>query len=124
MDDNVKDFIDDALLLMKVEQKFEYSKWIKEIPFLQFKPEWKVKIIPPSGGAIVRFLVEWEGKQVSVYLDCYDRLGVFGEPYWEMYLYDNTFRCAMNDTTQLIGAITLAFGNKRVSLNKILTEKM
>ena len=86
----------------------EWMKWVKEIPYIQFKKEWLVKTIPPFGGAVARFLVSEPGieKRVSIYLDCYDLLGCFGEPYWEVYPYDgDVFRCKMNDTKTLLEAI-------------------
>ena len=70
-----------------VEQQYEWNKWTKEIPSLNFKKKWNVKIIPPCTGAIIRFRVTYKNRWVSVYLDCYDELGFFGEPYWEIYPY-------------------------------------
>jgi len=90
---------------------FESDKWIKEIPVIKFPRSWSVKIIPPFGGAVVRFLItksEDAKNRVSVYLDCYDMLGFWGKPYWEVYpSYNNdTFRCDMLDTKKLIDAIS------------------
>lgn len=67
-----------------------------EIPALHFKPEWDVKITPPFGGAMMRFVVIHNGRYVSVYCDYYSNLGIYRgaeewfqdkhcEPYWEMY---------------------------------------
>lgn len=56
-----------------------------EIPPLHFKPEWDVRIIPPFGGAMMRFTVDHNGRHVSVYCDFFEMLGFYGEPYWEMY---------------------------------------
>ena len=92
----------------EVEQLMEYRKWTKEIPQLQFNSEWRVKVIPPFGGAIVRFIVENNGKEISVYLDCYDELGCYGEPYWEMSPFKgDTYRCDMNDTGTLLRMIKI-----------------
>lgn len=90
----------------QVEQAYEFMKWRDQIPSLNFDKDWNVKIIPPFAGAIVRFLVEHNGKHVSCYLDCYDELGYYGEPYWEIYPYENdVFRCSMQDTSTLIEKI-------------------
>lgn len=84
---------------------FESDKWRGEIPYLQFPQEWKIKIVPPNM-AVVRFIVEHNNKRISVYLDCYDILGCVGEPYWEIYPYEeDTFRCLMNETDELLEAI-------------------
>lgn len=91
---------------------FEYEKWIKEIPYIKFKKEWEVKVIPPFMGAIVRFKIKYKGFTISVYLDCYDLLGWYGEPYWEIYPYcEDVFRCNLRDTKSLLNAIEDSFNN-------------
>lgn len=90
----------------KVEEKEEWLKCISEIPFIKFDPKWSIKIIPPFGGAIARFKVKFKNKEVSIYLDCYDILGYFGSPYWEIFPYkDGVGRCEMNDTALLLSMI-------------------
>lgn len=92
---------------MEVENLYEYRKWTKEIPSLNFKQEWNVKIVPGFGGAIIRFVIYYNNRRVSVYLDCYGELGLCTEPYWEIYPYkSDAFRCSMNDTEALMGKIT------------------
>ena len=87
----------------KVECKYEFRRWAAEIPSFRFKKKWKVRVLPPFGGAIARFTVEYKGKRVSCYLDCYDELGYFGEPYWELYPYQgDVFRCPMTHTKTLM----------------------
>jgi hypothetical protein len=88
----------------------DFLGWSKRMPFLDFRDEWQIKMIPPFGGAIVRFGVRERGCEsdfVSIYLDCYDRIGLYGEPYLEVYPHDDdVFRCAMLDTESLIKAIS------------------
>lgn len=94
------------IALFDYERKMEHSKWLKEIPYISFPSEWKVQVSPPFARAVVRFRVRHNDKEVSVYLDCYDYLGCYGEPYWEVYPYeDDVFRCAMNDVESLLKAI-------------------
>ncbi len=89
-----------------IEEKENWKHWAQEIPFLQFDPSWKVKIIPPSAGAIIRFWVEKGNSSVSVYLDCLDRLGNVGEPYWEVYpVGDDVERFVMRATDELMECI-------------------
>jgi hypothetical protein len=90
-----------------VEHNQDWRGWIKKIPELSFPADWKIKIIPPFAGAMVRFMVTTKaGGCTSVYLDCFDELGFMGEPYWEVYPYgEDTYRCLMNETTKLIRAI-------------------
>jgi hypothetical protein len=100
--------MDKYMLPVKMEETFEWNKWIKEIPSIQFRSSWKVKIIPPFGGAVVRFHVtdETEKAHISVYLDCYNILGHFGKPYWEIYPYDgDVYRVGMNDVEELFQRI-------------------
>lgn len=96
----------------RMETMYEWREWCQKIPFIKFKPEWEVKVIPPFGGAIARFVVKHpQVKQtISIYLDCYDELGYFGEPYWEMYprTFDgceDIYRVKMEDTGTLIKQI-------------------
>jgi len=96
----------------KANKEFEWSKWRGQIPYISFPSNWEVKIIPPNGGAIVRFLVN---PNVSVYLDCYDLLACYGEPYWEIYNGDDIYRCDINDTETLIAAIQYGLDFPEVS---------
>ncbi len=100
---------DRYLLISSMEDLFEYRRWVKEIPALQFPPDMLVRIIPPFSGAVVRFLVSYKdhpNTQVSVYLDCYDLLGAVGEPYWEVYPYqDDVMRVPMMEADKLMTAI-------------------
>lgn len=89
----------------------EADKWITAIPAIKFNPKWQVRIIPPMGGAVVRFLVLFGGKQVSVYLDCYKALGACDHPYWEAYpINDDTGRFDIHDIDSLIESINKELG--------------
>ncbi len=105
------------------QNEFEHTKWIEKIPYISFPSEWQVQVIPPFGGAIVRFRIKHPNENyVSVYLDGYDLLGIYYteengfEPYWEICPYeDDVYRCKMNDTNELLEAIkySLEVGKKR-----------
>lgn len=91
-----------------VESAEKWRDFIPPIPFIKFPKDWQVKIIPPFGGAVVRFIVKLPDSEVtkSVYLDCFDRLGIMGCPYWEVYPYKNDVgRCEMADTKKLLQMI-------------------
>jgi len=83
--------------------------WCDLIPPLEFPSTWKIKVIPPFGGALARFIVVTECGNVSVYLDGYDQLGCMGKPYWEIYPGSdedgNPDRFQMNETKELIDGI-------------------
>ena len=95
--------------------RMEWSKWAEKIPYIKFKPDWSVKVVPPYHGAMVRFLVKrGEVGWVSVFLDCHNSLGLFVDnigspaPYWEVYPFKDygIFRVAMDNVEGLIEAIS------------------
>ena len=103
----VDQFVDRSRKSIEYHIAFESEKWMGEIPDLQFPPNWKIKIIPPFGCAVVRFMVsDHNGSSVSVYLDCYALIGATREPYWEIYPGDNDEgepeRFSMNNATSLL----------------------
>lgn len=91
--------------MVAYEQNFETRKWMGEIPHLNFKEHWKVKVIPPFGGAIIRFWIDCEDKHVSVYLDGYDMLGWMEQPYWEIYNGEDTERFLFGEHEQMMARI-------------------
>ena len=97
---------------LEIEREEDWQKISSEIPYLSFPSHWKVKIIPPSGGALARFLIlkdntKPNGESLSVYLDWFSRLGCMKNPYWELYP-DSDGDCsrfALEETEALIAAI-------------------
>ena len=97
-------------LSTQVSEEFEWYEWVDKIPYINFPERFDVKIVPPVGGAIVRFLIRDKKHKdaiVSVYLDCYEILGIYGEPYWEIYpdIDDSVYRCNMDNVEELIERI-------------------
>lgn len=102
----MRDNFEDFMFLAEYDRKMEHNKWRQEIPYIKFPSEWEIQVSPPSGGAVVRFKIKKGIANTSVYLDCYDNLGVYRKPYWEVYPINNdVFRCDMEDTTSLLEAI-------------------
>lgn len=96
-----------------MENKYEWRKWTKDIPAIPVKPDWMMKVIPPFGGAVARFQVQIADAWVSVYLDCYDELGIVGQPYWEVYpVNGDTARVLMNDVDELVDIIDEALNKQ------------
>ena len=92
----------------KIEEKEDWHKWRKQMPFIQFPSDWEIQIIPPFAGAMVRFCVRKKGKQttISIYMDSLDRLGFMNSPYWEVYPIDSDcMRFKINDTKAMLKAI-------------------
>jgi hypothetical protein len=94
-----------------LSDEFEYPKWRKEIPFIELPEGYLFKPIPNFTGSVVRFLAKKKGeeKEVSIYLDCYDELGLVGQPYWEVYPVDgDTARFYMDEVDKLSQTIVEA----------------
>lgn len=92
---------------VRLEDEENWAEVTKNIPLLQFDKNWNVKITPPWGGAMVRFVVEYKGYWVSVYLDSLNRLGFYEGPYWEIYPYgDDTYRVDISNGKGLMKAIS------------------
>ncbi len=90
----------------KIEEEQDWRGWIEKIPAIEFDAGWKVQVIPPFSGALARFRVTVGDKTASVYLDGYEAIGFFGEPYWEVYpVGDDVGRCAMAATDELLSLI-------------------
>lgn len=94
--------VNNIMMVYAYEKSKEFMRWKKELPYLNFKNEWNVKIIPPFGGAIIRFYIEYNNKHVSVYFDGYDSLGFMGEPYFEYYDGDDCYRYLMNESKEMM----------------------
>lgn len=96
--------------LGQVSELFEWDKWSKEIPYINFPDFMEVRAIPPTGTGIIRYNVRHKDNKdtwCSIYLDCYDLAGCVDEPYWELYPYKgDCFRCLINETDDLLAAIS------------------
>lgn len=88
-----------------VEKNEKWREICNNIPFLNFKEDWDIKIIPPFSGAIIRFFIKKGEKEISVYLDWYDNLGYMNEPYWEIYDFKKTYRFLLNETSEMMEKI-------------------
>lgn len=97
----------DILKAYKFEDAMEWRKWIRQIPFIPLKADWKIAPLPPFGGAVARFRVLLpDGREKSIYLDCYDSLGFVGEPYWEVCPSNGDVgRCLMSEVDELVHLI-------------------
>jgi len=105
----------DALSTISV--LFEWDKWRQEIPYIKFKRDWEVRAIPPVICGIIRYNIRHtkiENSFVSIYLDCYDLVGFYGGPYWEVYpVGGDCERVGIMDTESLIKAVTKSFREQK-----------
>ena len=104
----------DAIKRAELERDERWTYWIKRIPAIKFKGSWEVKVIPPFAGAMARFWIDEGEAHVSVYLDVDDSLGCVGEPYWEVYPYeDDTCRVLMSEPEELTIRIAEALDQQK-----------
>lgn len=87
----------DEMERYRIESKEQWRGWTTRMPIIHFEKEWEVKIIPPFGGALARFTVDYNGKHVSVYFDAFSTMAWMYEgenpiPYWEIYDGNDTER--------------------------------
>lgn len=105
-------------LSSKYSVGFEHEKWMGEIPTIDFGPYLLVKPVPPFAGAVVRFFVydrTSPEEQISVYLDCYNMLGFYRQPYWEAYPVEgDTFRVPMASVSELVRKLEAEFSRRRL----------
>ena len=112
------DNIDRIMITAQIATMDEWDKWREKIPYMSFPSSWLVKAIPPFDGAIVRYNIQHKHRPksfVSVYLDCYDRLGYFGQPYWEIYPAKggDTARFAMANVEDMVREIGKALRSQK-----------
>lgn len=112
--------------VIKNTTKKDYREWSDKIPYIKFPDNLKVKVIPPFMGAVIRFLVSdlEEKVRVSVYLDCYDAIGCYGKPYWEICpINRDIFRYDIADTKNLIKGILRSIEEQSRKIIENTTEK-
>lgn len=98
----------------EVERNENWREARKQMPKLRFPADWDVTIIPPFGGAMVRFVVDLPcGAHKSIYADFHRALGYYGHPddesptpYWEVYpVQGDVGRCDIDDVAELMRMI-------------------
>jgi len=111
---NDTEAVEEKLKRYHVEQEQDWKGEIVRIPWLHFRSNWQVRIIPPFADAVIRFQVILpSGMLKSVFMDSRNSLGVWWgadqntpEPYWEVYPYKNDVgRCDLADTIMLMEMI-------------------
>ena len=103
----MRDF-ETSMAIAKYDTLQETRKWITELPICHFEKEWDVKIIPPFGGAVIRFWINYNDRHVSVYFDAYSELGYMCDenenpiPYFEYYDGEECYRYYMNEVDKMM----------------------
>ena len=98
-------------MLAQIEQICDYRGWARKLPAFHFDKEWDVLFVPPFAGAIIRFVISYNGKYVSVYFDAYSELGWMYDkneqpiPYFEYYDGEDTYRYLINESEQMMNDI-------------------
>ncbi len=109
---NDTESVQEKLKRYHVEAEQDWKGEIVRIPWLHFRGDWQVRIIPPFGDAVIRFQVILpSGTMKSIFMDSRNSLGIWGgistpEPYWEVYPYKGDVgRCDLADTIMLMEMI-------------------
>lgn len=112
----------------KIEANEKWLEIIDQIPFIpinKLPKDAQIKIIPPHGGAISRFIIADKNDKVwiSVYLDFYDVLGWMKEPYYELYpnLDDDCSRFLLNEVDEMCKEITKIY-KKQLKTKKVKND--
>jgi len=69
----------------QIERDEKWNDYYKAMPFIPILKDWEIKVLPPFGGALMRFQLQKGEKHFSIYFDANDYLGSVGKPYWEAY---------------------------------------
>ena len=81
--------MDNLLSRCNLERVEKWRDWIDKLPTIPLDTSiCRIKVIPPFGGALIRFRVypmDTDEISVSVYLDVNQSLGIWDGPYWEIY---------------------------------------
>lgn len=103
--------IEESMIISRYETLQECRAWGSKIPALHFEKEWDVKIIPPFGGAVIRFYISHNNKNVSVYFDGYSELGFMYDdkgkpiPYFEYYDGEDCHRYYIDESEEMMADI-------------------
>lgn len=78
----------------QLEDALDYGRWMRELPFMEIPAGFKIKVVPPWHGAVVRFWIQKADavdmeKCISVYFDSRNVLGSMDQPYYEAYSIDD-----------------------------------
>lgn len=103
--------IEDSMIISRYENLQECRVWGSKLPALHFEKEWDVKIIPPFAGAVIRFHISHNNKNVSVYFDGYSELGFMYDddgkpiPYFEYYDGEDCHRYHIDESEEMMNDI-------------------
>lgn len=92
---------------LRIESQEEWRESSDLTPAFSLPRGWKIKIIPPFGGAMERFQIQKGDGWVSVYFDAYGRLGAMDFPYYEIYPYKgDVARFSVDEIDEMLKAIS------------------
>jgi hypothetical protein len=112
MTDDTEARIENLKRRIDTERFEQWREWIGKLPWLPFPAGWQVRVIPPFGEVLVRFLVKLpDGREKSVYFDPFCAQGYYkgGQPYWEVSPVEGSpGRCDPEDVAGLLRLIEAA----------------
>lgn len=109
--------------IMNLQASNDNEKWGEKIPYMSMPDYIEFKAIPPFSGTVIRYWFRHKknfSAWCSVYLDCYDVLGCYNSPYFEVYPYeDDVFRCKIDEVDLLTQAIIETIDKQFIDLQLI-----
>lgn len=90
-----------------IEDAEAWHWWADQMPPLQFPAHWRLTIMPPYGGTLLRFNIASGDRLVSVTLAV--SRDFEGGAFWEVdTIIGDAYRCALLDTAKLMATLTKA----------------
>jgi len=77
--------LEDQLSRHKIEKEEKWDEYNTAMPFIPVLEDWEIRILPPFGGALMRFQLQKGKRHFSIYFDATGALGIMTSPYWEVY---------------------------------------
>lgn len=77
----------DTMDRRRLERDEKWGEHCYDMPFIALRVGYEIQVIAPFAGALLRFRIKHleSDKQISVYYDINDALGIVGVPYYEAY---------------------------------------
>ena len=91
-----------------VEKKERWYRHIEDIPYLNFPIVWNVKIIPPFGGALVRFLIMYNNKEITIKLSDLGYDMFYRGLVWEVHGLNKNLTFKLGKSKEMLATITKA----------------
>lgn len=110
MNHDLAEYFNLVYRLIKYPNCEERTIWLNKLPEIKFPDDYNIKLIPPCTPAIIQFHITLKKNKnclTSIFLDCYELMGVYYSPYWEIhpFIEGSIRRCGIYNTKKLLELI-------------------